>query len=129
MGSTAPLPSIFAQTVGSSMPPTAIWHEVCGPGVVLGVDGSRMHSIIVREVGTDSLVFDSDHTYQPGERLSLEFTLEEKKLRVEATVRRTARTLSMEMCFATTVDFEDPGEVYISVVTGINPVDEKTWWD
>ncbi len=85
--------------------------------------------MIVREVGTDSLVFDSDNTYLPNDAVVLDFEMEGHKFKLETTVRRTARTLAMEMCFATTVDLTNPGEEYISTVTQMNPVDEKAWWD
>jgi hypothetical protein len=97
--------------------------------VALGADGSRHFNLVVREVGTDSLVFDSDQAYQPSEGLTLEFTLEGVLIRLDTTVRRSARTLNVEMPYATTVDFDDPGEEYLSAVSQMNMVDDKAWWD
>ena len=128
-GHAPPLPTIFGES--SEAPPwmTRVWHLVTAPGAVLGPDGSRLQEIIVREIGTDSLVFDSELVFQPSEGLILEFELEGKTFRLGATARRTARTLGMDLAFATTVDLNEPGEEYVVTVSSMNPVDEKAWWD
>jgi len=123
------LPSVFNEPVESQQWATRVWHEVCAPGTIVASDGGPGADMIVREVGTDSLVFDSDNTYLSNDAVVLEFEMEGQKFKLATTARKTARTLGMEMCFATTVDLTDPGDAYISTVTQMNPVDEKAWWD
>src|SRR5688500_5024324 len=128
-GFAAPLPSVVNEPVLSQSWALRVWHEVTAPGAVLDSDGGPGIDMIVREVGTESLVFDSDNAYRPGETIVLEFELERRRLRLDATVQRTARTLAIEMCFATTVELKNPGEDVLTTVTQMNPVDEKAWWD
>src|SRR5438105_4666288 len=109
-GHAPPLPSVLEFAAEPAPWAARVWHEVSAPGRIMLPDGSPGPEIVVREVGNDSLVFDSDKGYQPSEGLTLEFNLEGRKLHVQGTARRTARTLAMEMPFATTVDLVEPGE-------------------
>ena len=128
-GTAPPLPSVFNVSTKPTPWMTRISHEVTVPGALLGPDGAAREHILVREVANESLVFDSDNVHDPSEGVILEFTLEGQALHLDGTVRRTARTLGMEMAFATTVDLNEPGEEYLTALTAMNPMDDKEWWD
>ena len=128
-GSGPPLPSVFNLTSNVPIWNNKIWHEVSAPGSGIGAGGPAAHEIIVREVGTDSLIFDSDVNYQTGDGVALDFVLEGKRILLEGTVKRSARTLGTELGFATTLELVEPDPAYIEVITAMNPVDDKEWWD
>ena len=128
-GSGPPLPSVFNLTSNIPTWNNKVWHEVSAPGTAIGPSGPPAHEIMVREVGTESLIFDSDFNYQPSEGVALVFTLNGKRLLLVGMVKRSARTLGTELGFATTIDLIEPDPEYLDVINGMNPVDDKEWWD